>query len=34
MDALVTRIAHGMNRYDRDCRNSASTTAGGLVGDR
>jgi serine/threonine-protein kinase len=30
-DALVTRVAHGMNRYDSDCRNSASHTSGGLV---
>jgi hypothetical protein len=34
MDALVTRIAHGMNRYDRDCGNSATTTSGGLVSAR
>jgi hypothetical protein len=34
MDALVTRIAHGMNRFDQDCRGSASETSGGLVGNR
>jgi serine/threonine-protein kinase len=34
MDAIVTRIAHGMNRYDADCRGSASTTSGGLVRHR
>jgi hypothetical protein len=34
MDALVTRIAHGMNRFDHDCRGSASETSGGLVGNR
>lgn len=25
LDAIVTRIAHGMNRYDRDCPASSST---------
>jgi hypothetical protein len=34
MDALVTRVAHGMNRFDHDCRGSASETSGGLVGNR
>ena len=34
MDRLVTRVAHSMNRFDRDCRGSPSTTSGGLVGIR
>jgi hypothetical protein len=34
MDGLVTRVAHSMNRFDGDCRGSASTTAGGLVRNR
>jgi hypothetical protein len=32
MDRLVTRVAHSMNRFDKDCRGSPSTTSGGLVG--
>ena len=31
MDGLVTRVAHTMNRFDKDCKGSASTTSGGLV---
>ena len=31
MDGMVTRAAHGMNRYDGDCKGSGSTTSGGLV---
>jgi hypothetical protein len=31
MDGLVTRIAHGMNRFDGDCKGPASVTSGGLV---
>jgi hypothetical protein len=34
MDALVTRVAHGMNRFDHDCRGSGSETSGGLVSNR
>jgi hypothetical protein len=34
MDALVTRVAHGMNRFDHDCRGSASETSGGLIRNR
>lgn len=34
MDNLVTRVAHGMNRYDSDCRGSSTTTAGGLIRNR
>jgi len=34
MDALVTRIAHGMNRFDKDCRGPADRTSGGLVRGR
>jgi hypothetical protein len=32
MDQLVTRVAHGMNHFDKDCRGSPSKTSGGLVG--
>ena len=31
MDSIVSRIAHGMNRYDADCRGSPATTTGGLA---
>ena len=34
MDSLVTRVAHGMNRYDRDCRGSSTTSLGGLIRNR
>lgn len=34
LDAMVTRIAHGMNRYDSDCKGSGSETSGGLAGTR
>jgi hypothetical protein len=34
MDALVTQVAHGMNRFDHDCRGSASETSGGLIRKR
>ena len=34
MDTLVTRVAHGMNRFDQDCRGSASETSGGLIRSR
>ena len=34
MDTLVTRVAHGMNRFDHDCRGSASETSGGLIRSR
>ena len=32
LDRLVTRVAHGMNRFDKDCRGSLSTTSAGSVG--
>jgi hypothetical protein len=31
MDALVTRVALGMNRFDNDCKGPANATSGGLV---
>jgi serine/threonine-protein kinase len=34
LDGLVTRVAHSMNRFDNDCRGSATTTSGGLVRGR
>ena len=34
MDAVVTQVAHGMNRFDHDCRGSASETSGGLIHNR
>ncbi|HET7681042.1 MAG TPA: hypothetical protein VFK79_13035 [Xanthobacteraceae bacterium] len=34
MDALVTRVALGMNRFDNDCKGPANATSGGLVRGR